>query len=144
VGFHGLKWIKFKLGTLLSHRPTKHFLNAETMLPEASSTSFWLKSSAWQFPTYENVDTFVDKLLCKDILVRDPVVNAALEDQFPDMFARTVHHRFLQATGLSQNQLFQLDRAKQAMIFLEQGTPILVICPCLKCQYVIHITILNG
>ncbi len=52
-------WIRFKLGTFMPHLPARNFLDIETILPEAASKSFWLKGSAWQFPDYENVDTFL-------------------------------------------------------------------------------------
>ena len=51
-------WVKFKLGTFMPHLPTRDFLDVETILPEAASQSFWLKGSAWQFPDYDNVETF--------------------------------------------------------------------------------------
>jgi hypothetical protein len=43
-------WIKFKLGTFMPHLPAGRFLDTETVLPGASSRSFWLKGSAWGFP----------------------------------------------------------------------------------------------
>ena len=120
-------WIKFKLGTFMPHLPTRKMLNTETLLPTATNQSFWLHGSAWQFPDFENVETFVDRLVREDALVSDPVVIAALQDQLkPEaVSARTVRHRFLQATGLSQNHIYQFKRAKQAAALLEQGVPIL-------------------
>lgn len=118
-------WIKFKLGTFLPHLPIRNFLDAETPLPGAASNSFWLKGSAWQFPDYENVDTFIDRLARDEVLVADPVVNAALQDQLPDMPSRTVRHRFLQATGLTQSYIRQMKRAQQAAALLRQGHSIL-------------------
>jgi hypothetical protein len=56
-------WIKFKLGAFMPHLPTKKFLDAETALPGAASNAFWLNGSAWQFPDYENVETFADWLV---------------------------------------------------------------------------------
>src|SRR5262249_46374728 len=79
-----LLWIKFRIGTCMPHLPAKQFVNVETTLPDASSQSFWLKGSAWQFPSYENVETFVDRLVREEILVRDPVVDAALRDEPAD------------------------------------------------------------
>ncbi len=120
-----LLWIKFKLGTFMPHLPVKNFLDAETAMPDASSKSFWLKGSAWQFPNYENVDTFIDRLVRDDVLVCDPIVNAALQDALPETPSRTVRHRFLHATGLTQNHIHQFERAKYAATLLEQGVSIL-------------------
>ena len=118
-------WIKFQLGTFMPHLPTRNFLNTETSLPQASSQSFWLNGYAWQFPNYENVDTFIDGLVRNEVLVRDPVVNAALQDHPHEMSSRTVRHRFLQATGLTQSHIRQVERAKRAATLLQQGTSIL-------------------
>jgi AraC-like DNA-binding protein len=120
-------WIKFKLGAFMPHLPTRTFLDTETSLPGAASSSFWLKGSAWQFPDFENVETFVDRLVRDDVLVRDHVVHVALQDQLhPEIMSpRTLRHRFLHATGLTQNYIRQMKRAQQAAALLEQGVSIL-------------------
>ena len=56
-------WIRFALGTFMPHLPTRKLLDTETVLPEATSKSFWLGGSAWQFPNSENADAFVDRLV---------------------------------------------------------------------------------
>jgi len=118
-------WIKFKLGAFMPHLPARDCLDLETLLPGAASHSFWLKSSAWQFPDYDNAETFVDRLVRDDVLVRDPVVNAVLQGQPQEMSARTVRHRFLRATGFTQSHIRQIERAQRAAALLEQGVSIL-------------------
>jgi AraC-like DNA-binding protein len=120
-----LLWIKLKLGTFMPHLPTTNFLNIETILPEGTNNSFWLKGSTWQFPDFENVETFVDRLMREDVLVYDPLVNAALQDELPIMPSRTLRHRFLRATGLTQSHIRQMNRARQAEALLQQGVSIL-------------------
>jgi AraC-like DNA-binding protein len=118
-------WIRFKLGTFMPHLPTRDFLDVETYLPGAASQSFWLKGAAWEFPNYDNTETFINRLVREDILVCDPVVNAALQDQLPEMSLRTVRHRFLRATGVSQSHIWQIERAQRAETLLKQGVSIL-------------------
>lgn len=118
-------WIKFRLGVFMPHLPARNFVDVETPLPGATSRSFWLKSSAWQYPSYDNVETFIDRLVREEVLVRDSVVDAVLQDQRPPVSPRTVRHRFLQATGLTQNEIRQIERAQQAAASLRQGVPIL-------------------
>ena len=118
-------WIKFKLGTFMPHLPARDFLDGETNLPGAASQSFWLKGSAWQFPDYDNVETFIDRLVREEVLVCDPIVSAALQDQLPEMSARTVRHRFRRAIGLSQSHIRQFERAQQPDVLLKQGISIL-------------------
>lgn len=118
-------WIKFKLGAWFPHLPVRKFVDAETILPEATGPSFWLKSAAWEFPDHETVETFVERLAREDILARDPIVQSVLDGQRPDLSPRTVRHRFLHSTGMTQNHIFQVERALQAAALLRQGVSIL-------------------
>ena len=120
-----LLWIKFKLGTFMPTLPLKNFVNNEIALPTAAGKAFWLNGSAWQFPDYENADTFIERLVRDEALACDPLVEAALRDEPQDMAARTLRHRFLHSTGLTQNHIRQYERAQRAAALLEQGVPIL-------------------
>jgi AraC-like DNA-binding protein len=117
--------IQFKLGTFMPHLPVKSLVNAEAILPEANSKSFWLHSAAWEFPNFNNVDTFVERLVREGLLMRDPAVEAALNGQPIDLSVRTLQYRFLQSTGLTYNTIRQIERARHAMTLLQQGVPIL-------------------
>ena len=120
-----LLWIKFQLGTFLPHLPPGDLLDRELILPAASPRSFWLAGSAWQFPDYQNAETFVDWLVRAGVLVRDPDVDAALHHQLEDVPDRTLRHRFRRACGLTQSHIRQLRRAQHAQALLQQGIPIL-------------------
>jgi AraC-like DNA-binding protein len=118
-------WIKFKLGVFMPHLPARDYLDTETHLPDASSQSFWLKGSVHQFPSYENAEVFINHLVRDETLIHDPVVNAALEAQPPEMSSRSLRHHFLRATGLTQKYIRQYERAQRAAALLRQGVPIL-------------------
>jgi len=118
-------WIKFKLGTYIPHLPAETLLDKETALPEAACKSFWLKGAAWQFPNHENADTFVNKLVREDVLERDAVVGTVLQDHPHDLSPRTVRHRFLRTTGMTQSHIRQIERAQRAAALLAQGYSIL-------------------
>ncbi len=120
-----LLWIKLKLGTFMPHLPAAEFTDTQTALPGAASQSFWLKGSAWAFPDFENADTFVARLAREEVLAQDPLVTAVLQAHAPDLSPRTVRHRFLRATGLTQGQIRQVERAQQAARLLQQGISIL-------------------
>lgn len=119
--------VKFKLGVFMPHLPPENLVNGDVILPEAGSDqSFWLHGSAWRLPDFENVETFVARMVWEGLLVREPVVNAVLQDQFDDdVSSRTVRRRFLHSTGLTPKLIQQIERAKQAAAMLEQGVPIL-------------------
>jgi AraC-like DNA-binding protein len=117
-------WVKFKLGTFMPHMPAGRFLDTETILPGASNRSFWLKGSAWQIPDYENAETFVDRLVRNGVLLRDPIVDAVLAGRPQGVSPRTVRHRFLRSTGLTQSRIRQIERAQKAATLLQRGKPI--------------------
>jgi AraC-like DNA-binding protein len=117
--------IKFKLGTFMPYLPVSKLLDTRTILPEASSKTFWLNGSAWQFPDYDNADTFIDRLMRDDVLVYDPVVDTALQNQHQDWSIHTIRRRFLKATGFTQSSIRQIERARYAAMLLAQGTSIL-------------------
>jgi len=103
----------------------RNLLDDRAILSLAATTSFELAGSSFQFPDYENVETFVNRLVREDLLVSDPVVKAILAGQPPDMSSRTVRRRFLFATGLPYKTIEQIERAQQATALLEQGVSLL-------------------
>jgi len=117
--------IRFKLGTVMPHLPASNLVDGAVNLPDAGSRSFWLHGSAWQFPDYENADTFVDRLVRDDLLVREPVVQAALHDQLKNLSLRTTQRHFLRTTGLTHRAVRQIERARYATTLLQQGLSIL-------------------
>ena len=117
--------IVFRHGTVLPYLPPSTLVDGDVNLPDASGKSFWLNGSAWQFPDYENADTFVDRLIREEMLVCDPVVESALRGEPQELSPRSVQRRFLQATGLTQGSIRQIERARHATMLLLQGASII-------------------
>lgn len=117
--------VVFKLGTYMPQLPPIQLVDEEVTPPLAGDHSFWLHGAAWELPTYENMDTFIAKLVREGLLVREPVVEAALRHQVTDLSPRSVQRRFLHATGLTQGTVSQIERARQAAALLCQGVSIL-------------------
>ena len=117
--------IVFKHGTFMPNLPAANLVDGAVTLPQAQQKSFWLDSTTWQFPTYENADTFVNRLVRRGLLVREPVVAAALQGYSKDLSPRSVQRYFVRSTGLSQQSLYQIERARQAILLLKQGVPVL-------------------
>jgi AraC-like DNA-binding protein len=115
--------IAFKLGTFMPNFPT--LVDDALHLPESVRRSFLLHGSVWEFPTYENADTFINRLVRDGLLAHEPIVDAALQGQLPDLSLRSVQRRFLRATGLTHTTVFQIQRAHRAADLLRQGLPIL-------------------
>jgi AraC-like DNA-binding protein len=118
--------ITFKVGTFMPYLPPVQLRDQQDVnLPEAGSQSFWLQGSAWQFPSYENVDTFIARLVREGLLATDPIVASVLQGQSQALSIRSVQYRFLHATGLTHKTIQQITRARQAYTLLEQGVSIL-------------------
>jgi hypothetical protein len=118
-------YIAFKLGSFMPRFPVGNLADTGIILPDATSQSFWLDSSAWQYPSYENADTFVDRLVRDGLLMHEPIVDAVLHNHPPELPSRTIRHRFLRATGVTHSYIRQLERAQQAADLLAHGTAIL-------------------
>ncbi len=123
----GTEWfgVTFPRGIFLSSVSIRKLLNERAYLSLSARTSFELGGSSFQLPDYENVETFVERLVREDLLVSDPVVEAVLGGNMPEMSLRTVRRRFLQATGLTYKTLSQIERANQAVNLLTQGVSLL-------------------
>src|SRR5260221_2886853 len=117
--------VRFKLGAFMPDLPPGSILDNVAFLPLTGRKTFWLNGISWEFPTYENMDTFVDRLVRKGVLVRDQVVDGVLEDEPPATSLRSIQRRFLQVTGLPYNTIRQIERAMQATALLQQGVSIL-------------------
>lgn len=117
--------IDFRVGAFMPHLPARALVDRDLTLPGIGERSFSLNGTAWHFPDYENADTFVDWLVRKSLLCREPVVGAVLQDQKVDISARSVQRRFVHATGLSRRAIQQIDRAQTAMALLQGGASIL-------------------
>ena len=117
--------IIFKYGAFMPHFPVGTLVDSDLDLPNASSTSFWLSGSAWQFPTYENADTFIERLLREELLVCDPIIQPVYRGEPPELSSRSIQRRFVQATELTQGSIRKIERARQATLLLQQGVSIL-------------------
>jgi AraC-like DNA-binding protein len=104
--------------------PLCDLIDGAVTLPEATSRSFCLHGSAWQFPTYDNADTFIERLTNDGALGFDPVVDAELQGRPSDMSLRSTQRRFLRATGLTHSAVRQIERARYATVLLRQGASI--------------------
>jgi AraC-like DNA-binding protein len=112
------------LGTFLPHLPTRSLTDTGVTLPEATSNTFWLSGSAWEFPTSDNAEIFVNRLVRAGLLAHDPIIEATLQGQIKDLTPRSVQYHFLQATGITQNMARQIERARYATLLLQQGVSI--------------------
>jgi hypothetical protein len=107
----------------MPHLPMHRLVDETVEIPDATRRSFWLKGTTWRRPGYDNAEAFVRRLVREDVLLRDPIVAAVLDDASPEMSERTVQRRFAAATGLTQGAIRQIRRARQAAVLIQEGVP---------------------
>ena len=118
--------IRFQLGTFMPLLHPAHLRDRnDVTLPDATGRSFWLNSSAWEYPTFENAETFVKRLVHAGLIAMDPAVTTALRGQPQEPNIRTTQRHFLRATGLTHSTIRQIERARHATNLLKQGVSIL-------------------
>lgn len=118
--------VRFKLGTFMPQLPVANLLDRKDVtLPGAARRSFWLNNSAWEYPNFENAETFVARLVAESIVARDSAVEAVLLGESHPLSLRSLQRHFLQATGMTQGTFRQIARARLATYLLKQGVPIL-------------------
>ncbi len=118
--------VLFKLGTFMPLKRSGELRDRkDATLPNATSRSFWLDGSAWEFPTYENMETFVDRLVRSGLVQEDRTAAAAIRGEVQSVTTRTEQRRVLQVTGLSRGTIYQIERARRAVLRLRAGAAIL-------------------
>ena len=118
--------IRFKLGTFMPQLLPGSLRNHnDVTLPDASGRSFWLNGSAWQYPDFENAETFVQRLAKGGLISRDPAIDAILKGQREALSPRSAQRHFLRATGMTYAAFRQIERARYTTNLLKDGVPIL-------------------
>jgi AraC-like DNA-binding protein len=117
--------IAFNHGAFMPDLPAEDLVDGAINLPQAGPNSFWLHGRAWRFPSFDNADTFVRRLVREGVVAHDRVVDETLREQPVGLSPRSVRRRFLRATGLTAGAIRQIDRARQATALLQRGVSIL-------------------
>jgi AraC-like DNA-binding protein len=118
--------IVFKMGAFMPALLPRNLMDRrDAYLPVASNESFWLGNSVWEIPSFDNADTFVERLVREGLLAYDPVVGAVLQGERSPLSTRTLQYRFVRATGLPYKVIQQIERARRAAALLESGLSIL-------------------
>jgi len=117
--------IRFKAGTFMPQVPVHRLMNnLGVNLPQVSPRAFLLDGGRWEFPTFENAETFVQRLANRGLVARDPEVAAALSGEPTACSTRSAQRRFLQVVGMTRSTLRQIERARFAVNLLREGVPI--------------------
>ncbi len=117
--------ISFRPGVFRPRLPGVEMLDRGLLLPceapRASSGSFWLEGDRLEIPTFDNAEGMVDRLVRRELIVRDEIVGGVVDGSPRAISPRSVQRHFLQATGMTAKRLQQIQRARRAMELLQAG-----------------------
>jgi len=117
--------IRFKAGTFMPQLPVHRLVDGLGVnLPPVSKRTFLLDGAKWEFPTFDNAESFVKRLVNKGLVARDPEITAALTGEPTAISHRSEQRRFLRVIGMTQNTMRQIERARFAVNLLREGGPI--------------------
>ena len=117
--------MEFEFGTHVPAVPSQALVDGSIDISAVGGRSFWLAGSYWDFPTFENADTFLARLMHDDLLQCDPIVEAVMRDETLALSSRSVQRRFQHVIGVSQRTVRQIERARDAVRMLKNGASIL-------------------
>jgi hypothetical protein len=112
-----------RLGAYVREFPPSHLANLrDVVLPSLPDGRILLGNRAWEMPTPQNVDVFVDHLERAGLLAFDPLVeelrHGGAVGSVPE---RTAQSRFVRAVGLPRRRLQVIERARHAAELLRAG-----------------------
>ncbi len=114
--------IRFAFGTFLPEFPAATLRDRQDVdLRDSTCRTFWLSGSAWEYPSFENAETFVARLAKAGVIARDPVVSPAQSGDWAYLSPRSRQRHFLRSTGLTIGAYRQIERARHATSLLRQG-----------------------
>ncbi|MGH7719452.1 MAG: helix-turn-helix domain-containing protein [Gemmatimonadaceae bacterium] len=117
--------VRFTLGTFMPHQPASTLRDrSDVTLAGATNRSFWLGGSRWEYPEFENAETFVTHLVRAGLLARDRSVEAVLCGELRSLSRRSAQRHFLQATGMAHSTFRKIERARCAANLLQRGVSI--------------------
>jgi hypothetical protein len=117
--------IRFKLGTFLPQVPMAQIRDRQDVtLPRATARSFWLDGSIWEYPTFDDAEAFVARLVHAGLIGVDPLVDAVVHGRGQALSTRSVQRRFLRATGMTHAAHRRIERARHAANLLTAGTTV--------------------
>jgi hypothetical protein len=117
--------VDFRLGAYLPMFPPAGLTDGQDcVLPRLPDGRILLAGRAWEVPTPQNVDVFIDRLERAGLVVVDPMIEELWHGGVRGVPERTAQGRFVRAVGLSRRTLQVIARARYAARRLRAGAAI--------------------
>lgn len=113
--------VSFTTGAYMPIYPGDTLLDKTELLPNFDNEHFMLAGHTFAFPTFENAEQLVEKLVSLGILTSDKIVDDVMTSKDAALSERAVQRHFIHTTGMTQKYLDQVQRAQRAVSLLKQG-----------------------
>jgi len=113
--------ISFKPGVFMPRLPGKRMIDRGLFRPTPSPGTFRLEQDELEIPTFDNAEGLVDRLIRRELIVRDEIVEGVVEGRPRAIHPRSVQRHFLEAMGMTAKRLDQIRRACRAIELLADG-----------------------
>jgi len=113
--------ISFAPGAYMPHYPAEQMVDALEFLPNFDSNHFSMAGHTFAFPTFENAEKLVEKMVDLGILKNDLIIDGEIHGKPKTISERARQRHFTRTTGLTQKYLEQIKRAQKAVDLLKQG-----------------------
>lgn len=113
--------ISFKPGVFMPRLPGKRMVDRGMLRPTPSARTFRLEQDELEIPTFDNAEGLIDRLVRRELIVRDEIVEGVVEGRPRAIHPRSVQRHFLETTGLTAKRLEQIRRARRAIELLTTG-----------------------
>jgi hypothetical protein len=113
--------ISFKPGVFMPRLPGKRMLDRGLLRPTPSARTFRLEQDELEIPTFDNADSMIDRLVRRELIVRDEIVQGVVEGRPRAIHPRSVQRHFLESMGVTAKRLEQIQRAGRAIELLARG-----------------------
>ena len=117
--------IIFKFGAFMPHFPGSGLIDGDAAFAVSTKRAFWLHSDIWELPDYDNAETFANRLVRRELLIREPAVNTLLWGGSHDLSLRSLQRHYWRATGMTHRSAQAIERARNAATLLQNHIPIL-------------------
>ena len=113
--------ISFKPGWYMPRLPGERMVDRGVLRPLGEGRSFELDADTFEIPTFENAEGLVERLVQREIVRLDDIVDRVADGEPVWASERTVERRFRWTLGLTPTQLVQIRRAGEAVAKLRAG-----------------------
>lgn len=120
---NGYYWgLVFESHVFMPHLPKRQILNATIQLQNKGDT-FIFNGQEITMPSYETAEKCVEELLQKGVITADEFIAKALAGE-ARMSKRSFQRHIVKTTGLTNTNIQQIQRARQAFALLQTGKSI--------------------